>query len=242
VAEKALRQVRFAAGDNATDILLVRHGESAAASFDSEFPKYLGHGNPALHPHGRAQAERVADRLESENLAAIYTTPFDRTRDTAAPLLARLGMEARIEPELREVFMGDWESPIFRKYMIEGHPLADRIFAEERWDLAPGAESAEAFQSRVHGAIVRIAAAHPGETVAVFTHGGVIGRVLADAAQSRPFAFNGAANASISHLVVDGDRWTIRVYNDTAHLSTRFIGAPDLPWVDDDQMASEVGS
>jgi probable phosphoglycerate mutase len=54
--------------------------------------------------------------------------------------------------------------------------------------------------------------------VAIFTHGGVIGQVLALASGSRPFAFVTSDNGSISRLVVSGERWIVRGYNDTAHL------------------------
>jgi 2,3-bisphosphoglycerate-dependent phosphoglycerate mutase len=64
----------------------------------------------------------------------------------------------------------------------------------------------------------RLAAAHPDQRLAVVAHGGVIGQALALAAASRPFAFLGADNASISRLVVAGDRWIVRGFNDTAHL------------------------
>lgn len=228
----AIRQTRMGAGDGATHLLLVRHAESAAVREGDEWPTVGGHGNPPLHPHGRAQAERVAERLAGERLDAVYVTPFDRTRDTAAPLLRRLGMEASEEWELREFHFGEWESPMARKYFAEGHPIAQRINDEERWDIPPGAESHEAFGRRVMSAVRRLAERHPGEVVAVFSHGGVIGRILAEAARSRPFAFTIPDNASISHLVVGRDRWTVRRFNDIGHLSDRFVDVPDLPWED----------
>lgn len=226
----AIRQTRFSAGEGATHVLLVRHAESAAVDSADAWPTVAGHGNPPLHPHGRAQAERVAARLAGEGLHAVYVTPFDRTRDTAAPLLHQLGMSAREEWELREFHLGEWESPLARRYFAEGHPIARRINEEERWDIPPGAEGHEAFGRRVTAAIRRIALRHPGQIVAVFTHGGVIGRILAEAAGSRPFAFTIPDNASISHLVVDRDRWTVRRFNDIGHLSDRFVDVPDLPW------------
>jgi probable phosphoglycerate mutase len=61
------------------------------------------------------------------------------------------------------------------------------------------------------------------------SHGGVIGQILAQATGSRPFAFNGADNASISHLVVLGDRWLLRRYNDTTHLGPAFTTAAQAP-------------
>ena len=59
-------------------------------------------------------------------------------------------------------------------------------------------------------AIERLAGRHRGQRVAAFTHGRVIGQALALAAGSRPFAFTGAGNASISRLVITPERWIIR--------------------------------
>lgn len=66
--------------------------------------------------------------------------------------------------------------------------------------------------------LLRIAAAHADQLVAVVVHGGVIGAAMAMAAQSDAFAFNGAANGSISRLVIRGEEMTVRGYNDCAHL------------------------
>jgi probable phosphoglycerate mutase len=54
--------------------------------------------------------------------------------------------------------------------------------------------------------------------VAVFTHGGVIGRIMAEATGGSALAFAGAANGSMSEIVVLPGRWVVRCYNDTAHL------------------------
>jgi probable phosphoglycerate mutase len=96
------------------------------------------------------------------------------------------------------------------------------MFTAQRWDVIPGAESTEAFGDRIRSALVGIAAAHPDHRVAVFTHGGVIGQVVAMATGSQPFAFIDADNGSITQLVIHGDRWIIRRFNDTAHLHPRF--------------------
>ena len=103
--------------------------------------------------------------------------------------------------------------------MREGHPIAVRVLEEQRWDVIPGAEPTEAFAARTRDAIERIAAAHRDQTVVVVSHGGTIGQVLSDATGSRPLAFAGADNGSISQLVVVGDRWLVRRFNDTAHLA-----------------------
>ena len=214
----AYRQARFRPPPGATDILVIRHGESEAAYMDKPFPLVDGHADPQLSETGREQAELLAERLAKAPLDAIYVTSLRRTAQTAAPLAGRLGLTPEVEPDLREVNLGEWEAGRFRKMVAENHPIAERMWAEERWDVIPGAEPAEAFAARTGGAIKRIAAAHPDQRVAVIVHGGVIAVLLAMATGSRPFAFLGADNASISRLVITPRRWVLRVYNDTAHL------------------------
>ncbi|HUY47503.1 MAG TPA: histidine phosphatase family protein [Streptosporangiaceae bacterium] len=214
----AYRQTRFHPPPGAADLLLIRHGESQAAYPEEPFPLADGHADPGLAPDGRVQAERLAERLDKTRIDAIYVTTLRRTAQTAAPLAGRLGLTPQVEPDLREVYLGDWEAGLFRRMVADNHPVAERMWAEERWDVIPGAEPAEAFAARVGRAIQRVAAAHPDQRVAIVTHGGVIGQALALASGSRPFAFLGADNASISRLVVTSQRWAIRGYNDIAHL------------------------
>ncbi|MEW9551872.1 histidine phosphatase family protein [Nonomuraea sp. NPDC050783] len=216
------RQGRFRTPPGATEILLVRHGESEPARADRPFPLVDGQGDPGLAPEGREQAERVALRLGAERIDAIYVSTLRRTSETAAPLAARLGLAPVVEPALREVHLGEWEGGLFRRMVAEGHPIARRMSAEERWDVIPGAEPAADFSVRVREVLGRLAAAHPDQRIAVVTHGGVIAEALAAATGSRPFAFLGADNASVSHLVVAGERWILRRFNDTAHLTATF--------------------
>ncbi len=224
----AYRQKRFQPPPGAADLLLLRHGQSQAY-LETPFPLADGHADPDLSAVGRAQAELLARRLGRMPIDAIYVTSLRRTVQTAAPLAARLGLTPRVDPDLREVYLGEWEAGLYRKMVADNHPVAERMWAEERWDVIPGAEPAEAFAARVGGAIRRIAAAHPDQLVAVVSHGGVIGEALALASGSRPFAFLGAENASISRLVVTGERWILRGYNDTAHLEEELPEEPAAP-------------
>ena len=214
------RQHRFSPPSGATEIFLVRHGESAPARASQPFDVVDGQADPDLAPEGRDHAERIGRRLAGERIDAIYVTTLRRTVQTAAPLAAKLGITPVVEPELREIHLGDWENGLFRKYTTDGHPIVDRLWTEQRWDLIPGAESDERFGARLRSALTRIATAHPDQRVAVFTHGGVIGEVFAQASRAvERFAFLGADNGSISHLVVHGDVWMIRRFNDTGHLT-----------------------
>src|SRR5947207_1870010 len=175
VAAGEVRQFRFVRPPGATSLLLIRHGESAPARPDAPFSLVDGQGDPELAPPGREQAQRVADRLAGEPITAIYVTTLRRTAETAAPLAARLGLVPVVEAGLREVYLGEWEGGLFRIRIAEGHPIAQRLITEERWDVIPGAEPAEGFAGRVRNSLTRLAERHPDQTVAVFTHGGVIG-------------------------------------------------------------------
>ena len=215
------RQLRFEAPPGATTVVLVRHGESEPLDDHRPFPLIDGQGDPSLAPVGQEQAQQVCDRLAQEGVDAVYVTSLRRTAQTAAPLLESLGIEPRVEPDLREVFLGEWEGGLLRKMMVEQGPLARRVLAEQRWEIVPGAESAAAFSGRVRRGLERIAASHPDRRVALFTHGGVVGELLAQATGSAPFAFTGADNGSISEVVVSGARCIVRRFNDTAHLAGR---------------------
>jgi probable phosphoglycerate mutase len=215
---KVFRQIRFQRPPGATEILLVRHGESEAVIEGQDHELFDGHGDPALSPEGRAQAERLGERLAREPIDAIYVTTLRRTAETAAPLAARLGLTPRVEPDLREVHLGDWEAGLFRQKVAERDPIAVRMGVEQSWEVVPGAEKDAAFNARVRAGLERVVAAHPEQLVVVVAHGGTIGALLAQATGSQPFAFGFTDNASISGLVVTPDRWILRRYNDTVHL------------------------
>lgn len=213
------RQHRFRRPAGATELLLVRHGESEPAVPGRPFPLVDGHGDPALAPDGRRQAEQVGARLVDELVDTIYVTSLRRTAETAAPLASATGLEPRVEADLREVHLGEWEGGLFRQRVAEGDPVFLRMQEHQRWDLIPGAEPHDVFTGRLRAAVARIVAANPDRRVAVFTHGGVIGQLVALALQA-PVALQlaGVDNGSISHLVIHGRRWHLRRYNDTSHL------------------------
>jgi len=202
----------------ATTVLLVRHGESAPAHPERPFPLVDGHGDPPLDPVGQEQAQRLAQRLANERIDAIYVTNLCRTAQTAAPLADRLGIEPIVEPDLREVHLGEWEGGLLRVRAAAGDPLFEQIFREERWDVIPGAEALDVFDQRCSRGLARIVAAHPDGRVMVVVHGGVIGQLLHQITGSRRFAFSGADNASISEIVVHERRVVLRRYNDVSHL------------------------
>ena len=139
----------------------MRHGASADAIEGEDFELIEGQGDPPLSAIGREQAELVAERLSRLTFDALYVTTLRRTVETAAPFIRLSGLTPQVEPDLREVFMGDWEGGQFRQKVADADPLAVRMLTEERWDVVPGAEASPDFSTRIRAAIERIAVAHP---------------------------------------------------------------------------------
>lgn len=215
---KEYRQQRFSRPPGATEVLLVRHGESRAALPGEPFPLVDGQGDPELAKTGREQAELVGERLRHQPVDAIYVTNLYRTHETAAPLARHLDMKTIEEPALREVHLGDWEGGVFRIKAYENDPIYQQMQREQRWDAIPGAESHDSLRARVSGALGRIAEKHPDQLVVAVVHGGIVGHILAEATGSTPFAFSGCDNGSISHIVLMDGQIAVRRFNDSAHL------------------------
>ena len=211
-------QQRWQRTPDATEVILLRHGASQPFVPGQSFPLVDGQGDPPLSPVGVTQAQSSADRLRNEPISALYATNMQRTQQTVAPLAAALGQEVAIEKDLREIALGEWEGGLLRQKAAENDPTFQRMMLEQRWDVIPGAESNEEFGSRCMNALNRIVERHPGELVLCTVHGGVIGSVLAQIALSRPFAFGGADNCSISQIVQSEGEWLIRRFNDSSHL------------------------
>lgn len=226
---EGFRQHSYQPPEGATEIILVRHGESRAATKENPFPLVDGHGDPELHPNGEAQAVAVGERLKHEVIDAIYVTSLQRTVQTAAPLAGHLGIQTRLEADLREVCLGEWEGGILRMKAAADDPIFVQMQAEERWDVIPGAESWETLNQRITGGLSRIHQQHPDQKVVAVVHGGVIGHILAHATGSSPFAFNGADNGSISRIVMHSDGIKVRSFNDNLHVqSTLHTGSGQL--------------
>jgi probable phosphoglycerate mutase len=218
-APRSFSQRPYVGPPGSTELFLVRHGTSADSVEGESFELVEGQGDPPLSEVGRHQAEQLALRLANEPFDGLYVTTLRRTAETAAPLVERTGLGPVVEADLREVFLGEWEGGLLRQKAVDQDPMFERVMREQRWDVVPGAESREAFGSRLRRGIERIAAEHAGGRVLVFSHGAAIGEILAQATGSEPFAFVGADNTSISRLVVSPERWVVRGYNDTAHLA-----------------------
>ena len=219
----AAAQHGFHLPPGAREIILLRHGSTVGETVHTLPFGDIILNNPPLRPDGHAQAHAVAARLRHEPITHIFVTNLQRTHQTAAPLAALTGLTPIEIPELHELHMGEWEHDFMEK-AAAGHPLVKQMLAEETWEVIPDTEPTPAFTARIRAGIAKITAIMAENTTAVaVVHGGVIGKICQQATGSRPFAFFAPDNASISRLIVNADgHWSLRSYNDTAHMSARW--------------------
>jgi broad specificity phosphatase PhoE len=172
--------------------------------------------DPGLADLGREQAQRVLHALEHDEVAAVYTSPAARARETAQPLAEALGLEAVVEPGIAE-FDADETSYV----PVEELRAADdpRWHALVRGDLSQTTVDPVAFRNRVVAAVEGVVGRHPGERVVLFTHSGTLnayaGHVLG---QPRAIWF-APAYASVSRIGAarDGRRGVVSL-NETTHV------------------------
>ncbi len=199
-----------------TTFLILRHGETLW----NRAGRLQGWQNSALSDAGRAQAAALAARLAGERVDAIVASDLGRTRETAVPIAARLGLPLALDAGLRERCYGELEGLTWPE--IERTRPRDyrRLVARDPDYLAPGGESGTQFHDRVVSALVHLARRHEGRSVAVVTHGGVLGivyRHAKDIALEMPRTF-AAPNAAVNRVRISGRRWHIDAWADTGHL------------------------
>ena len=140
-APRTFSQRPYVGPPGSTELVLVRHGASADSVEGESFELVEGQGDPPLSEVGRHQAEQVARRLAVEPIDGVYVSSLRRTAETAAPLVERTGITPVVDPDLREVFLGEWEGGLLRQKAADGDPMFEQVLREQRWDVVPGAES-----------------------------------------------------------------------------------------------------
>jgi probable phosphomutase (TIGR03848 family) len=164
-----------------TTLILLRHGRSAANASGVLAGRTTG---VELDDTGRAQAEKLVDRLAGVPLAAIVCSPMLRCEQTVAPLAQARGLVSTSEPELAEVDYGSWTGRELKTLVKE--PLWKVVQSHPSAAVFPDGEGLAGMQARAVAAVrrhgARIAAEHgPGAVWLACSHGDVIKSVLADA-------------------------------------------------------------
>ena len=149
-----------------TRLLLVRHGATPLTAED----RFSGAIGVDLSDDGRFQVQKLAERLQSEPLGAVYASPLSRTIETAQILAAPHGLEVRARDGLREISHGHWEG-LTRREVERTHPEEYAAWDADPFTFAPeGGESGVSVLARALPVIRELVLAHAGETVLVVSH------------------------------------------------------------------------
>jgi probable phosphoglycerate mutase len=159
-----------------TLVLLVRHGQTPTTGAS------LPGRAKGLHlaDAGLAQAGAAAMRIAPlANVAAVYASPLERTRETAAPIAKAVGQKVKVDRGLLECDFGEWTGAKLadlRKLpewkTVQSYPSGFRF---------PGGESFPEMQTRMVSALDRLGAAHRGQTIVAVSHADPIKAAVAHA-------------------------------------------------------------
>ncbi|MGH7037614.1 MAG: histidine phosphatase family protein [Stellaceae bacterium] len=193
---------------------LIRHGEHTLLG------RMLVGRMPGvgLSERGRAEVRWLAGRLAGEKIGALYTSPMQRTRETAAILAEALGLPVGIREDAIELDYGEWTGATFAS--VRGDPRWQVWTRHRSIATLPGGETMRAVQGRIVAALFDLCAAHPEETVAIVSHGDVIRAALLFAL-GMPLDFYArieVAPASISTIRLDDGTLRVLALNERPRL------------------------
>ncbi len=212
----------------ATRVVMIRHGETL---WNRE-RRIQGQTDTPLSDLGRAQARAIGERLSAMSFAAVYASDLARARDTAGAIVsaiaARASAAARTVPalvldtRLREMHFGQWEGKTSAE-IAAGDPLAHARSRERDPDFRiPGGESFRDLHDRAVEAVGTHARAHPGETICIVAHGGILDMLYRHThgiplQAPRVFSLYNAAYNCFTH---EAAGFRLEAWGDTAHLDS----------------------
>jgi len=205
----------------ATRLYLVRHGATQLTAED----RFSGAIGVDLSVEGRAQAERLAERLASEPISAVYASPLSRTVETATILATPHRLPVVQRDGLREISHGHWEG-------MSRHDVETQFGAEyAAWDADPftfapeGGESGLAVLARALPVIREIVVSHVGQNVLVVSHKATLRLLLSSLLGFDERGYRDRLDQSPACLNVvdfkDPVRARLMLFNDVSHYQNR---------------------
>lgn len=202
-----------------TRLFIVRHGETLA---NREY-RFIGSRDDPLSEHGQMQAAQLADALAVLPIAAVYSSPMQRTYYTALPVAERHNLSVEKFDPLREGSFGIWEG-MNRAEVLARSPEDAQHFYEWERDATlapPGGESMIALQQRVCSGVEQLALAHPDQSIVLVSHVGPIKALMCTALgvpiSTSPRIFLDPATITVVDWR-DMAHTTVRLFNSHAHL------------------------
>jgi broad specificity phosphatase PhoE len=200
-----------------TRLYLVRHGATQLTAED----KFSGAEGVELSDEGRAQAARLGERLEGEEIRALYASPLSRAQETARIVGDQCGLTVETRDGLREISHGHWEG-LTRRDVETRYPDEYASWEEDPFTFAPAeGESGVAVLARALPVIREIVTRHAGERVLVVSHKATIRLVISSLLGFDGRGYRDRLDQAPACLNVLDFRDPVRVrlmlFNDTSH-------------------------
>jgi broad specificity phosphatase PhoE len=197
-------------------IILARHGET---DWNKERRIQGGSSNPPLNERGREQAKSLALRLRQDKIQAIYSSPLQRSLDTAKAIAHYHQLKVETEPSLREIEAGELEGVTLTELGKRFSELLTLNTPDGALPKAPGGESLPEVQQRGWDTIQRLAQKHPDGAVVLVSHYFVILSIICSVlglplSQMHRLRLN---TGSISIINLDGQEARLELFNDTCN-------------------------
>lgn len=200
-----------------TTIYFIRHAEAEG----NLYRRIHGWYDSLITENGFAQIKALEERFADIPIDAVWSSDLYRTMTTARAIYIPKGLELHTDPGLREIHLGDWEDVPWGEAR---HDFLEELLRFDNSDptwQAPNGEGFHQLGERMEGAVRRIAAQYPGQTVAMFSHGMAIRQLIAQVrgipeAEWRDVPHGD--NTAVTVLTLEGDRLELKLESDNSHL------------------------
>jgi probable phosphoglycerate mutase len=212
-----------------TRVFLVRHGATTLSAED----RFAGETDVPLSDTGRDQARRLAKRLCTEKISAIYSSPLGRTMETARILSEPHKVEVQPLDGLREISHGHWEQ-MTRREVAEKFPTECAQWEKDPYTFAPpGGESGLAVTARALPVLIDLVRQHPASCILVVSHKATIRLLLSSLLGFDPRRYRDNLDQNPAALNIvdfkDPARARLTLFNDTSHYSEVGHAIPEIP-------------
>ncbi len=212
-----------------TRVFMVRHGATVLSAED----RFAGATDVALSDEGRAQTQRLAERLAAEKFAGIFASPLGRTMETASILAAPHKLKVQSRDGLREISHGRWEQ-MTRREVEEKFPEEAAEWEKDPYTFAPkGGESGLAVTARALPVLIEIVHQFPGQSVLIVSHKATIRLLLSSLLGFDPRRYRDNLDQKPAALnIVDfrgATRARLTLFNDTSHYEAGGRAIPAVP-------------
>ena len=221
-----------------TTIYLIRHAEAEG----NLHRRIHGWYDALITENGFAQIKALEDRFRDIHIDAVWSSDLYRTCTTARAIYVPKGLPLHTDPQLREINLGDWEDQTWgqvRHFDPAGMAAFNR--SDPAW-RAPGGESLAEAGDRLERALTSLARQHPGQTVAVFSHGTAIRQFLANVKGISPedwHTLSHSENTAVNCLTFDGERFQVVFDSDASHLPPELATLGKQAWWRKDKQKAE---